>query len=404
MASQRRQPRRRRGGPPYRRPSGRWAGKVNWKGSQYWVGTFDTPEEWKIAAGEILSKLARGDNPRTAGMTIGQFIDDGWPDSHRAGKNKEASLKTLRYTIRRLRESFGDRQLDGGISRREARIWSDEVPLAALKAALALYKDAIFDDLATDSPFRGLAKRVSPGRKEIKVISNEEFQTLADLPFAIWDQDFAMIMSAFIRWQGETGMRPGETSSLCWEHISFKRGTIDVRTCRTKTKHSTTPTHDATLIALPEGAARAVRRMPRLDPKFVFPSITGRQLNKRSVYNNWSTVRTVFIGTLPADHWLRRRVAVKDHFALYELRHRAATWMLEPPPHGLGLSPADVAQQLGHSDGGVRVMQLYGHPDKIRSRERTRRAAEEATKRALGRRHRPPWLKEVEGSDQADTA
>ena len=39
-----------------------------------------------------------------------------------------------------------------------------------------------------------------------------------------------------------------------------------------------------------------------------------------------------------------------------------------------GLSPADVALQLGHSDGGRLVMQLYSHPDENRARDRLKMA------------------------------
>jgi integrase len=51
------------------------------------------------------------------------------------------------------------------------------------------------------------------------------------------------------------------------------------------------------------------------------------------------------------------------------LRHACATLVLER-----GLSPADVALQLGHSDGGRLVMQLYRHPDEDRARDRLKMA------------------------------
>ena len=51
----------------------------------------------------------------------------------------------------------------------------------------------------------------------------------------------------------------------------------------------------------------------------------------------------------------------------HELRHFAATWLLE-----LGLSPADVAVQMGHRDGGQLVMEVYGHPSERLARDRIR--------------------------------
>jgi integrase len=53
----------------------------------------------------------------------------------------------------------------------------------------------------------------------------------------------------------------------------------------------------------------------------------------------------------------------------YELRHFCATHLLE-----LGVSPSDVAVQLGHRDGGALVMSTYGHPAEDSARERLKRA------------------------------
>jgi integrase len=52
-----------------------------------------------------------------------------------------------------------------------------------------------------------------------------------------------------------------------------------------------------------------------------------------------------------------RAVFGRPRMALHELRHFCATYLLE-----LGLAPADVAVQLGHTDGGALVMSTYGHP------------------------------------------
>jgi len=53
----------------------------------------------------------------------------------------------------------------------------------------------------------------------------------------------------------------------------------------------------------------------------------------------------------------------------YELRHFCATHLLE-----LGVSHADVAVQLGHTDGGALVMSTYGHPSEELARARLKAA------------------------------
>jgi len=57
----------------------------------------------------------------------------------------------------------------------------------------------------------------------------------------------------------------------------------------------------------------------------------------------------------------------------YELRHCAATMLLER-----GVTPWDVAHQLGHQDGGRLVMSLYGHPSEAGARSRLLAAWETA--------------------------
>jgi len=51
----------------------------------------------------------------------------------------------------------------------------------------------------------------------------------------------------------------------------------------------------------------------------------------------------------------------------YELRHACATILLELEPP---MRESDVAVQLGHTDGGRLVQELYGHPDEASARRR----------------------------------
>jgi integrase len=65
-------------------------------------------------------------------------------------------------------------------------------------------------------------------------------------------------------------------------------------------------------------------------------------------------------------YWARLRLlAGRPGLDYYELRHAAATMLLER-----GVTPWDVAQQLGHTDGGQLVMERYGHPSEAGARAR----------------------------------
>jgi len=66
---------------------------------------------------------------------------------------------------------------------------------------------------------------------------------------------------------------------------------------------------------------------------------------------------------------------------LYSLRHACPTLLLEH-----GVTPADVAVQLGHSDGGRLVQVLYGHPSEDRARDRLKLAVAGANASAGSKR------------------
>lgn len=75
--------------------------------------------------------------------------------------------------------------------------------------------------------------------------------------------------------------------------------------------------------------------------------------------------------------------------AFYELRHFACTHLLE-----MGVSHADAAVQLGHTDGGALVMEVYGHPSQDGARARLNAAYEanafQARRAASEELHAPP--------------
>ena len=114
----------------------------------------------------------------------------------------------------------------------------------------------------------------------------------------------------------------------------------------------------ARIIILPPRALEALSLIaPRTDSEYVFHTVRGRRLSKGTLAYLWRPI---------AAAWKARGGRDLD---LYELRHACATLLLER-----GLSPADVAVQLGHTDGGRLVQTLYGHPDEDRARDRLRMA------------------------------
>ena len=106
---------------------------------------------------------------------------------------------------------------------------------------------------------------------------------------------------------------------------------------------------------LPPPAREPLADVPaRLDVPWLFVTPRAHRFAKSSLYYYWNPVRAAF-GRPGMDY--------------YELRHFCATHLLE-----LGVAHADVAVQLGHSDGGALVMSTYGHPSHESARERLKRA------------------------------
>ena len=113
--------------------------------------------------------------------------------------------------------------------------------------------------------------------------------------------------------------------------------------------------------------------MPRRpESPCVFSTPSGRRFSKTSHYYWWRAVRLAF---------------GQPEMDFYELRHFCATHLLE-----LGVSHADVAVQLGHTDGGALVMSTYGHPSEDAARDRLRSAFQQ-----------PPSLRAVRGDGDDDS-
>ncbi len=104
-------------------------------------------------------------------------------------------------------------------------------------------------------------------------------------------------------------------------------------------------------VVLPPQAKEVLLAMPRrADSPYVFttPPRSGGSPRPRTITTGGCSVR-----------------GKRPEMAFYELRHFCATHLLE-----LGVSHADVAVQLGHTDGGALVMSTYGHPSDEAARAR----------------------------------
>ena len=166
--------------------------------------------------------------------------------------------------------------------------------------------------------------------------------------------EFGPVFRAMVLFAAYVGLRPGELFAL--ERSDVGRDEVRIRQNLDGTGTLKAPKNDQErVVVLPPPAREALKDVPaRLDVPWLFLTPRGRRFAKSSLYYYWNPVRAAF---------------GRPGMDFYELRHFCATHLLE-----LGISHADVAVQLGHTDGGALVMSTYGHPSEDAARERLKRA------------------------------
>lgn len=163
-------------------------------------------------------------------------------------------------------------------------------------------------------------------------------------------------IAAMVLFSAWTGCRPGEVRGLKREDMdltndrAFIRRVIDTR----NEERAGTKNHLHREIIVPpiDDLRDALSAMPsRLTTDYIFTNI-GKRWTAGAFNPYWDKIR---------------ERAGTPSMRYYDLRHFCATQLLE-----MGLTPEDVAVQLGHTDGGALVRRVYGHPSEDLARERIR--------------------------------
>jgi integrase len=209
-------------------------------------------------------------------------------------------------------------------------------------AVRAMFGDAERDGLVGVYPFANLRLPGSKGRKNLVALTEAELRELAALcnDPRMELEDYGPVLEAMTLFAGYVGLRPGELYAL--QSTKVHKGL-----CRIDTP---TKTDQPRTVVVPRPAQEAIRDLPLNATGLLFESPRGKA---------WTTGSHGY-------YWRRlRMLADRPGLQFYELRHCAATLLLER-----GVSPWDVAIQLGHTDGGQLVMALYGHPSEDAARAR----------------------------------
>jgi integrase len=211
--------------------------------------------------------------------------------------------------------------------------------------------DAIND--GWPNPFSNLRLEQPRGRKDLVALTEPELWKLGDTALAVHGE-YGPTFRAMILFAAYVGLRPGELCAL--ERADVRGDEVSIRQNLDGTGQLKLPKNGKQRVVILPPLARGALRdvVPRVDVPWLFTTGRGRRFAKSSLLYYWNPVRAAF---------------GRPGMDFYELRHFCATHLLE-----LGVSHADVAVQLGHTDGGALVMSTYGHPSEDLARERLKRA------------------------------
>jgi integrase len=298
---------------------------------------------------------------RTDGKLTARAYSADWLTLHHGERTRRPSptTKTVNQTnLRPFLDVYGDRLLDGGITRREALAWAKKHPHNA-KVVSAMYNDALDDEVCKGNPFANRRQEQARGRKDIKPITEDEVQQLAQIGLEMWGA-YGVVVAGWITFGAWVGCRPGETFGVTAQDLDFDAGLATIR--RVKKRGNVQPTDVVVFPKVAQDAVRAIPDLPSSGP--IFRTITGQPITKGAQRYVWDPIRKSFERTLST----QRRAELLDtrpDLDFYELRHFCGSMMADR-----GLSEHDIAHQLGNSVEVCRETYIHAYRDRTNERVR----------------------------------
>lgn len=314
-----------------------------------WLGTFAKLSDAKRAEADATLRPKSG-----AQLTVEQWAAI-WLSEY--ARQAPYTQRTYAYACKQIVRDLGHMRV-GDVDRPTAKTMANRWARNTTRTARAMWADALRDGLSQHNPFTSLGLETPKGRKDLIALTEPEITELGELARTVHG-DYGDEFAALIVFAAYTGVRPGELAALQWHDLDPANREATIRRALDGQGGVKPPKNglERTIILPPSALVALGQVARRTDSPFVFHTPRGCRLNKGSLAYLWRPV---------ASAWRAKGGRDLD---LYELRHACATLLLER-----GLAPADVAVQLGHTDGGRLVMTLYGHPDERRARDRLRMA------------------------------
>jgi integrase len=318
-------------------------------GRHYWLGTYAKLTDAKRAEAEARIR------PAISGtMTVGAWAAL-WQQEY--ARPAAATRSTYGYACQQIVRDLGAHTLES-VDRPTAKAMANRWPRNTSRVARTMWADALRDGIVQANPFTSLRLETPKGRRDITALTEPEIDRLSQLARDAHG-DYGDEAAAIVLFAAYTGLRPGELAALRWDDLRPAEREATISRALDGSGGEKPPKNGlARVIILPPRALEALSLVARrTDSPYVFHSPRGRRLSKGTLTYLWRPVAVAWAAKGGRD------------IDLYELRHACATLLLER-----GLTPADVAVQLGHTDGGRLVQTLYGHPDEARARDRLRMA------------------------------
>lgn len=349
-------------------------------GRKVWAGTRPTLKEARALERE---REAQNSRRRLAGVpTVAEWAPE-WLDHF-----PRPEVSTNRQNARDIRAfvaEFADKRLDR-IGRAEAREWASTHRQSAKVAAACLNDAMNAERFEGPNPLSRLGLPERRGRRDITPLTEAEVEQIVRTAEKVHG-GYGMVYRAVVLFAAWVGTRPAEMWGLRWSDLDLARGEVRIERQLRPDGLALPKTKRQRTIVVPSAARDALLAMPRtIGEGYVFTTPTGALYGKGSSGYYWRSVRDTFTATLPATHWLPKRLAEdpKDKLDLYELRHFCGSVLADR-----GATARDIAHQLGNSPKVCEETYIHPYEDRVRDRlretfERPEKRVSDLTARRVG--------------------
>ena len=289
-----------------------------------------------------------------------------------ATKKKARTVKEEAHCLRRWKAAFGHMRVDL-ITTPMIAAWRDKRLLSGVSprtvnldliALRAVFRKCLEDGLIVRNPMTKLAKLEERKSLERRFLRTEQLGSLLDEAIARLPDGKAKyrngeLLANFLQLLAYSGAREQEALALRWPDVDFERKQLTIG-ADGDTKNS-----KARRVDFNDTLSRHLRNMARRrDPEtnFLFPSPQRGERDQaaRSLRQTLRLVRSAvgldrFMPHLSAgERGFQSRAGVGFH----DMRHHFASMCVM-----CGVPFRQIADWLGHQDGGVLVGKVYGHLD-----------------------------------------